>query len=212
MSTSIDYIMILLTLTNLMILGTSRLNTCIRIIATQGIALGFLPLLVHSFSIDLLLFAIVTVTVKGVVFPYMLWRTLGQLNVSRQEDPYIGYGVSIISGPLVLAFALWTSSRLPLPPEMNSTMVVPIAMFTFFVGLFLIISRKKALTQVIGYIVLENGIYAFGIPIAHNQPLLIELGILLDVFVGVFVMGIIVFHISRQFDHIDTDQLSVLRS
>lgn len=77
MSTWIDYIMVLLTLTNLMILGTKRLNTCIRIIATQGIALGFLPLLVHSFEIDLLLFAIITVTVKGVVFPYMLWRTFG---------------------------------------------------------------------------------------------------------------------------------------
>ena len=166
----------------------------------------------HSFEIDLLLFAIVTVTVKGVVFPYMLWRTLGQLNVSREEDPYIGYGVSILAGPLALAFALWTSTRLPLPQEMSSTMVVPAAMFTFIVGLFLIVSRKKALTQVIGYIILENGIYAFGIALANKQPLLIELGILLDVFVGVFVMGIIVFHISRQFDHIDTDQLSVLRS
>jgi hydrogenase-4 component E len=204
--------MILLTLTNLIILGTSRLNACIRIIATQGVALGFLPLLVHSFEIDLLVFAIITITVKGVVFPYMLWRTLRQLNVSREEDPFIGYGVSILTGPLALAFALWTSSRLPLPQEMSSTMAVPVAMFTFIVGLFMIVSRKKALTQVIGYIILENGIYAFGIPIAHNQPLLIELGILLDVFVAVFVMGIIVFHISRQFDHIDTDQLSVLRS
>jgi hydrogenase-4 component E len=212
MNTWIDVIMILLTLTNLIILGTSRLNACIRIIATQGVALGFLPLLVHSFEIDLLVFAIITITVKGVVFPYMLWRTLRQLNVSREEDPFIGYGVSILTGPLALAFALWTSSRLPLPQEMSSTMAVPVAMFTFIVGLFMIVSRKKALTQVIGYIILENGIYAFGIPIAHNQPLLIELGILLDVFVAVFVMGIIVFHISRQFDHIDTDQLSVLRS
>jgi hydrogenase-4 component E len=212
MNTWIDVIMILLTLTNLIILGTSRLNACIRIIATQGVALGFFALLVHSFEIDLLVFAIITITVKGVVFPYMLWRTLRQLNVSREEDPFIGYGVSILTGPLALAFALWTSSRLPLPQEMSSTMAVPVAMFTFIVGLFMIVSRKKALTQVIGYIILENGIYAFGIPIAHNQPLLIELGILLDVFVAVFVMGIIVFHISRQFDHIDTDQLSVLRS
>jgi hydrogenase-4 component E len=204
--------MILLTLTNLIILGTRRLNACIRIIATQGVALGFLPLLMHNYEIDLLLFAIVTITVKGVVFPYMLWRTLRQLNVSREEDPYIGYGVSILMGPLALAFALWTSSRLPLPQEMSSNMVVPVAIFTFIVGLFLIVSRKKALAQVIGYIVLEDGIYAFGVALAHKQPLLIELGILLDVFVGVFVMGIIVFHISRQFDHIDTDQLSVLKS
>ena len=73
-------------------------------------------------------------------------------------------------------------------------------------------SRKKALTQVMGYLVLENGINAMGVAIAKEQPYLVELGILLDVFVAVFVMGIIIFHINREFDHIDTDQMSSLRS
>jgi hydrogenase-4 component E len=67
-------------------------------------------------------------------------------------------------------------------------------------------SRSKAITQVLGYLTLENGVYAFGATVAFGMPILVELGILLDVFVGVFVMGIAIFHISRQFDHIDTDQ------
>ena len=79
------------------------------------------------------------------------------------------------------------------------------------VGLFVIISRKKALTQVLGYLVLENGIYAFGVGIAQSAPLIVELGVLLDVFVAVFVMGITIFHINRQFDHIDTDRMAFLR-
>ena len=72
-------------------------------------------------------------------------------------------------------------------------------------------SRRKALTQVMGYLVLENGIYLFGITLGREAPLLVEMGVSLDVFVAVFVMGIIIFHISREFDHIDVDQLASLK-
>jgi len=204
--------MVLLILTNMVVLGSSRLRACIRVVAAQGVALGILPLLIHSFEPQLLLFAVLSVILKGIVFPYMLWRTLRQLNVWREDDPYIGYGLSLLTGPIALAFSYWISTRLPMPFSVHSPMLIPVAMFTLIVGLFIIVSRKKALTQVLGYLVLENGIYAFGMAIASQQPMLIELGILLDVFVGVFVMGIAIFHISRQFDHINTDQLSTLRN
>ena len=90
-------------------------------------------------------------------------------------------------------------------------MVLPLAMFNIMIGLFAIVSRRKALTQVLGYLVMENGIYAFGLAFALNEPLLVGLGILLDAFMAVFVMGITIFHISREFDHMDTDRLSALR-
>ena len=75
----------------------------------------------------------------------------------------------------------------------------------------MIVSRRKALSQVLGYLVFENGIYIFGAGIAYKAPLLVELGVLLDVLVAVFVMGIAIFHISREFDSIDTTRLSSLR-
>ena len=196
----------------MVLLGSGRLIACIRIVATQGVALGVLPLLINSFEPHLIIFAVLSVILKGIVFPMMLWRTLRQLNVWREEAPYVGYGLSLLMGPFALAFSAWIGTRLPLPYAVHSTMLIPVALFTLIVGLFLIISRKKALTQVLGYLVLENGIYAFGMAIACQQPMLIELGVLLDVFVGVFVMGIAIFHISRQFDHINTDQLSSLRN
>jgi hydrogenase-4 component E len=204
--------MVLLILTNMVVLGSSRLVACIRVVAIQGVALGILPLLIHSFEPQLLIFTVLSVILKGIVFPYMLWRTLRQLNVWRENDPYVGYGLSLLAGPLALAFSYWIGARLPMPFTIHSPMLIPVALFTLIVGMFLIVSRKKALMQVLGYLVLENGIYAFGMAIANQQPLLIELGILLDVFVGVFVMGIAIFHISRQFDHINTDQLSTLRN
>jgi hydrogenase-4 component E len=78
-------------------------------------------------------------------------------------------------------------------------------------GLLLIVSRNTAVMQVIGYLVLENGIYVFGWAFTIEEPLLVEMGVLLDVFVAVFVMGIIIYHLSREFDSIETDELASLK-
>jgi hydrogenase-4 component E len=89
--------------------------------------------------------------------------------------------------------------------------VLPVALTTILCGFLLIVSRRQALSQVVGYLVLENGIYIFGTALAHEEPLLVEMGVLLDVLVAVLVMGVAVFHISREFHHIDVDQLSQLK-
>jgi hydrogenase-4 component E len=214
MNNAADIIMIFLVLTNLTLLGLSRMGSCIRIVAIQGVSLGFLPLILNNWNLEihLVLFSIVIISLKGVAFPWMLNRTLRELAIQREVEPFIGYGISIIAGTIALVTCMWLSSRLPFPEPLMSPLIVPVAFFTIMSGLFLIISRKKALTQVLGYLVLENGIYAFGVALVRQQPMLVELGILLDIFVAVFVMGIAIFHINREFDHIDTDQLSRLRS
>jgi hydrogenase-4 component E len=208
-----DTVMIFLVLANLALLGLSRLGACIRIVAVQGVVLGLLPLLLNNWSVELHLvfFSIAIVSLKGIVFPWLLGKTLRDLNTPREVDPFIGYGTSIALGTVILVICMWLSSRLPLPVATASRLIVPVAFFTIMSGLLLIISRKKALTQVLGYLVMENGIYTFGVALVEKQPALVELGILLDVFVAVFVMGIAMFHINREFDNIDTDQLSRLK-
>lgn len=209
-----DIVLICLVLTNLMLMGLSRLGACIRIVAIQGIALGLLPLLVEGQAVDIhsAVFAIAVIAVKGGVLPWMLMRTLGDLNTPREIEPFVGYGKSIVLGTVALVICLWLGSRLPLPDPAMPSLIVPVAFFTIMSGLFLIVSRRKALTQVLGYLVLENGIYTFGTALVDKQPVLVELGVLLDICVAVFVMGIAIFHINREFDHIDTDKLSGLRS
>ena len=210
----VDTVMVGLVLTNLVLLSSSRLSTYIRTVAVQGIALSILPLVVNKagLTVGAALIAVQTIVLKGVVFPMLLSRALRQANVRREVEPYVGYTLSLLIGIAAFAVSLWLSTRLPLPPALaGATLVVPVAFSTIFSGLFIIIGRRQALTQVIGYLALENGIYAFGLSLAHQAPLLVELGILLDVFVAVFVMGIMIFHISRQFDHIDTDRLATLK-
>ena len=213
MDNSIDTIMVLLVLMNLMLLGLSSLGTCIRVVAAQGITLGILPLVMHGgiFDIRLILFSAAIIGLKGIVFPWLLSWAMRDVNAQREVEPFIGYGKSVIAGPLALAVCMWLGSRLPLPLDIVSPMVVPVALFTIMCGLFLIVSRKKALTQVLGYLVLENGIYVFGASIATIQPVLVELGILLDAFVAVFVMGIAIYHINREFEHTDVDRLNKLK-
>lgn len=208
-----DLILIFLILPNFVFLGSSRLQSCIRTLALQGFMLGLLPLVGggEALSIRLVLLAVVSMALKGVLLPHFLDRAMRKANVRREVEPFVGFNISIFIGILALAFSFWLSSRLPLPDPSKSSLAVTMAFFNMLVGLFLIISRKKALTQVLGYLVLESGIYTFGVAMALETPLLVELGVLLDVFTAVFVMGIMIFHISRSFDHIDTDRLSSLK-
>lgn len=92
-----------------------------------------------------------------------------------------------------------------------SDFLLPVSAATILVGLLILISRVKAITQVVGFLVVENGIYLFGLMLLKRTPLLVELGILLDLFVGVFIMAIVVYHIRREFDHMDTHLLDALK-
>jgi hydrogenase-4 component E len=209
----LDPILLFVILVNLTLLGSSRLAACVRLSAFQGMALGLLPLLVAADGIGfrMVLLAIVTFVLKGIVFPQLLLRAIRSADARREVEPIVGYAASILLGILILALSFWMASRFPLPRPAASALALPLALATILIGLFLILSRRKAVMQVVGYLVLENGVFIFGVALAQEQPFLVEMGVLLDVFVAVFVMGIMIFHISREFDHIDVDQLSSLK-
>jgi hydrogenase-4 component E len=211
-----DYIstlMVALMMTNLWLLGTSRIASCIRIVALQGLFLGALPLLLRQEGATLrfLILTVGSIGLRGIVFPWLLLRALRDVNARREVEPYVGYTVSIIVGILALMLSLWLDTKIALPGLAPSPLMVPAALATMFVGLFLIISRKKALTQILGYIILENGIYTLGLAMIDRMPMLVELGVLLDAFVAVFVMSVATYRISREFDHIDIEKLDTLK-
>ncbi|MBI4616364.1 MAG: hydrogenase [Planctomycetes bacterium] len=208
-----DTFLVLLVILNLSLLGSSRLGAATRRVAAQGILLGLFTLVLHMdrLTIETVAMTAGMIGLKGIVFPWLLFRALREAEVRREVEPYVGYSASLLFGVLAFGLSLWLGSRLPLPGGQEVSLIVPAGLFTILVGLFLIVARRKALNQVLGYLVLENGIYAFGVALLPERPLLVELGILLDVFVGVFVMGIMIFHIQREFDHIDADRLSSLK-
>ena len=209
----LELAIVLLFLTNLVMLGLSELGACIRMVAIQGILLGLFTLIAREdvLTARLIVLGVVSMGLKGFVFPLLLSRDIREAKVRREVEPFVGYAASIVAGLIMLAASMWIAARFPMLSAATSSFVIPVALSTAFTGLFLIISRRKALTQVIGYLVFENGIYMFGIAAAGEIPFLVEFGVLLDVFVAVFVMGIAINHINREFDHIDADQLSSLK-
>lgn len=206
-----DLLVVLLVLSNLSLLGSSRLLTCIQTVAAQGVIIGLLPLFAGSDWHESLALSVAIIALKGVAFPRLLVRALRDAEIRREVEPFIGYSVSVLFGLFSLGAAFWLTRHMKELQAEVPGLLLPAAISTMLVGVFLIVARRKALTQVLGFIVMENGIYAVGLGLVGKISFMVEMGILLDVFVGVFVMGIVMYHINREFDHIDTDQLSSLK-
>jgi hydrogenase-4 component E len=197
---------------NLLALGSSRLPSVIRAMAIQGVVLGLLPLVLETeFKWAVAGVALITIAVKGFLIPTLLRRAMRSANIDREVEPFIGFVASLLLGTVGTIAGVAAAQILPLLPEHARTLLVPGALASVFTGFVLLVGRVKAISQVCGYLIMENGIYLFGMLLIHSTPLLVESGILLDLTVGVFVIGIIVDRIQRAFDSLDTRKLTVLR-
>ena len=197
---------------NLVALASSRLPSVIHAAALQGMVLGVLPLLLdHDLQWLVALVSTATVAVKGFVIPGLLRRALRVANIDREMQPLLGFVPSLLLGGAATIGAVALAGALPLLPEHTRSLLVPGAFATVVCGFLLLTGRAKAISQVCGYLILENGIYLFGLLLISSMPLLVEAGILLDLTVAVFVIGIIMDRIQREFDTLDTGKLTSLR-
>jgi hydrogenase-4 component E len=151
-----------------------------------------------------------TIAVKTVVLPWFLTWAIREAAVRREVEPLVGFIASLLLGCVAIALSFAIAARLPLP-DPRRELLVSVSLATVIIGFIVLTTRRKALTQVVGYLMLENGIFLFGLTQTESVPYLLEVGVLLDVFVGVFIMGIVVFHINREFDSLDSARLSELK-
>jgi hydrogenase-4 component E len=205
-------LLVIVLLLNFFLLGTSRLQAVINASAMQGVLLGVLTLCVHEgFGVWIVLITLVTVVVKGVLIPGMLLRAIRDAAIRREIEPFIGFLPCLLFGALGTGASLIFARTLPLAQEHVGSLLVPAAMATVWTGFLVLTTRRKAINQVVGYLVLENGIYIMGLTLLHAMPIMVEMGVLLDLFVAIFVMGIILNHIRREFSSLDTAHLSALK-
>lgn len=208
-----DWLLTGIMLTAFVILGSSQLGICIRVVALQGALLSLLPLLAGDPFLDLhrLFLAGTSFTIKTLAIPLLLTRSLSQAKIKREVEPAISLHLSLLGGGAILVGAFLGAKFFSLPTDPFPSSIIPVALTIIFIGFFLLISRYKAITQVLGFLVLENGVFLFGVTLIGEFPLTVEMGVFLDLLVGVFVMGIMIHHINRTFDHIDTKALAVLK-
>lgn len=198
-------------LINFYALGSARLVACIRAIALQGALLSLVPLAAHGPTGHALLLGLGALVFKGIMIPWLLLRAIREVRIRREVEPYIGFVPTLFLGALVTAGAFIFADFLPLAAEHHEGLYVPAALSTMASGFLLIMTRRKAITQVLGYLMLENGIFIFAVLLSAAIPLMVEAGILLDLLVGIFVMGIVINQISREFATLNTERLTALK-
>ena len=207
-----DPLLIVALALNFVTLGVSRIRGVITAVALQGMLLGLFPLFVHpEIGLRGILLMVVTVSLKGFVIPSFLIHAMREANIQHEVRPVVNYMSSLLLGAAGTGLAMVFSYTLPLAEGRMGLLVVPASLATVWTGFLLLTTRKKAIMQVLGYLLLENGIFLFGLLLLEAMPFLVEVGVLLDLFTGVFVMGIIIHHVNREFASISTEHLAELK-
>jgi len=211
-----DIILVVILLSVLLSLASSRLMALVRIMATQGAMVSLLPLLFgHHGRMGSggLIFFQLMIIIKGVLIPGLLFVALKRVVTKREVEPIVGYHASLLVGLVIILLSIFIANSLSLSLPKGHQLVLITAITTLASGFFLMMARKKAITQVIGYLMLENGIYLIGTALTQqtHTVYVVEFGVLLDLLVGVMIMGIILHNINHTFEDIDTDLLNRLK-
>lgn len=199
-----------------LIVSSRSLVFYIRLFALQSMFLGGVALLVvvGYGQAHILIAAILTITIKAIAIPVVLGRIIERIQVQKEVDFSVNIPVSLLlcGGIVILA----DSVAQPVlgvqhadAPAVSRVLSVSIAMM--LIGLFIMMTRKKALTQIIGLLTMENGVFLSGLSITYGMPLIVEVGIFFDILVAVLILGVFVYRINRTFESISLDELRSLR-
>ena len=160
---------------------------------------------------DLYWVAALMVVVKGVAIPRLLTRLARRVATSREAEPFVNTATSLVLAGLLILLAHAAARPLLEMSSAPTRAAIPLAIGLLFVSLFVIVSRKKAITQVIGFLMLENAIALLAVLATYGVPLVVELGVFLDAMMGFLVMQIFVYDIHDTFDTVDVDALNRLK-
>lgn len=194
-----------------MILGSTRLYSCVKAFAIQSFLLACVAGVVgfSTGKIDLYIVALLTLIIKAAVIPYIFIYIIREIKVKREIELYVGISPSLIIGGVLVVISYYLIRSIAVITELSS-FALSASMSLVSIGLFIMISRKKAIMQMLGILIMENGLFLGAISLTHGMPLLVELGIFFDVLIAVLIMGILIFRINKTFETIDTDKLKTL--
>jgi len=203
----------LVLLFGLMVLWRRSVPSFIDAFAAQSVALAATTAAVALFTGhgELYVVALLLLLLKGVGIPVLLKRMERRFGAERELTPYVNTSTSLLVGGLLVLLAYVVTRPLVQLSRLPTRAGMPLAMALVFVSLFVIISRKKALTQIVGFLMLENGIALLAVLGTFGIPLIVEIGVFLDVLLGFLVMQVFVYQIHETFESIDVEQLNRLQ-
>ncbi|NTW04754.1 MAG: hydrogenase [Peptococcaceae bacterium] len=208
-----DILIGLILVTPFLVIGSRRLVFCVKIIALQAVLLTAVSMLMAFYTqeAEIYMVAGLTFIIKVLFIPYLLYWVIKKIKVKKDTMDFIGTKTSLILAGMLVILSFTITPQALSKGDIMFGNSIPVAISLLFLGLFEIITRKQALMQVIGILMMENGLYLVGVGTTYGMPLVVELGIFLDIFVGALIMGVLTFQINRTFDSIDTNQLKNLK-
>jgi hydrogenase-4 component E len=189
----------------------NRMLTYVKVLALQGVLLFFVVFLQLQKidTLNLIFILLETIVFKSIAVPMFLAYLLKRNNITREAEPYLPNFISlIITTTIVVATILLSNS---IKDTNLDKMFFVVALSTLFTGLYFIASRRKIITHVMGYLVIENGVFVLSLAVGNEMPMMVNLGIMLDIFVSVLILGIFLNKIGDVFKDVDVDQLTNLK-
>ena len=199
-------------LTILLIVRTS-LEGQVRVFGLQSFVLALLSVLiaVYSGSLELLGVGVALVVVKGVTIPRVLNRIVVKIGLQRAAAPYLGTTPALIICGVLTIIAFYVMTPIAASNPLPTADAIPLAFAGVLVGFFVMVNRRRAVTQILGFLMLENGIFLLALLATYGVPFIVEMGFFLDVLVAVLIMEVFVYHIKDNFDSIDVGELGNLK-
>ncbi len=190
------------------------LRAIVHLLAWQGAALAAIPFIVGIYEreAELIMVAVVVLALRAFVLPTLLARAVGTDDLERREStPLVNTTTSLLitAGLTVMAYAV-TRPIIAVDPT-AATRAVPTTFAVILIAVLIMVSRRRAVSQAVGFMMLDNGITATAFLIAGGVPLIVELGASLDVLLAVLILGLLTGHMRRAFGGTDLDQLRELR-
>ena len=199
-------------LTILLIIRTS-LEGQVRVFALQSFVLAALAALIAIYSGSLELFGVgvALFVVKGVLIPRVLNRAVANIGLSRVAAPYLGTAPALIICGILTILAFYIMTPIAASNPLPTADAIPLAFAGVLIGFFIMVNRRRAVTQILGFLMLENGIFLLALLATYGVPFIVEIGVFLDVLVAVLIMEVFVYRIKDNFDSIDVGQLEDLK-
>jgi hydrogenase-4 component E len=192
--------------------GMPGFTSLLRTLAVQTTILAVITALLglHWHAPHYLWLAGIVFLVKGIAIPVYLAHAANRLQIRRDDGTGLGTTLALCSGCVVVVASYFLAPEVAVLPLGNAG-AAGMALALLLIGMLLMMTRRLALSQVIGFLVLENGIFLYGLTQTHGMPMMVEMGVVFDVLIGVLVAGIVIFRLNRSFEHIDVTQLRGLR-
>ncbi|MHB0869248.1 MAG: NADH-quinone oxidoreductase subunit K [Chloroflexota bacterium] len=209
----LDILALLLLATSLGLTSVRRLDSAIRLLAGQGLLLACAAAVVAlaSGSGHAYLAVLITVAIKVLAVPGILLSALREVRIKREIELVVTPRQLLLLAIGLVLVAYYGVSPIQVAGEFITRNALPAAVSMMLLGLLTMLIRKKALSQIVGIVAIENGLYLMAVVATNGLPLAVELGVAVDLAVGVLVMGVVARQIHRTFDTINTDRLQTLK-